>query len=81
MSRKFEVVQGGAERERHKNNVVELTDYQPHFVSEVVCLRCLRRWISVRPEDVMLKDIACLACGPGFVIETGEYFGEVEDED
>ena len=41
--------------------------------SEVVCLNCLQRWISVRPESTRLIDLECPKCGEqGFVIETGE---------
>lgn len=68
------------EKGRHENNVIEISEYQIHLVSEVVCLKCLRRWISVRPECVFLKDIECPACGAGYVIETGEYFGEEEND-
>ena len=45
----------------------------PHKVSEVVYLRCLTRWISVRPVRTLLKALECPKCGAlGFVIETGE---------
>lgn len=43
-----------------------------HTVSEVVCLRCLRRWICVRPSTVQLKEIECVCRNVGFVIETGQ---------
>jgi len=45
---------------------------EPHEVSEVICIRCGKRWISARPEDTLLKDIECPNCGAGFVIETGQ---------
>lgn len=45
----------------------------PHQVSEVVCLVCLKRWVAVRPETTLLKQLQCPACKRiGFVIETGE---------
>ena len=45
----------------------------PHKVSEVVCLRCLTRWIAVRPCGTLLKTLECPNCGGlGVVIETGE---------
>lgn len=44
----------------------------PHEVSEVICVNCGKRWIAVRPREVLLKDLECPNCGPGFVIETGE---------
>ena len=45
---------------------------KPHSVSEVICVKCGKRWISVRPEETLLKDIVCENCGAGYVIETGE---------
>ena len=42
-------------------------------VSQVICLRCLRRWISARPVDTRLDELECPDCGlQGFAIETGE---------
>lgn len=46
-------------------------------VSEVICVKCGKRWISVRPKDTLLKDIVCMNCGCGYVIETGEEMKEV----
>lgn len=56
--------------------IVQLDEYRPHKVSEVICVRCGKRWISVRPAGTLLKEIECPECGEGFVIETGE---ELED--
>jgi len=44
----------------------------PHRAEEVVCIKCLRRWIAVYPDGTWLKDLECQNCGPGFVILTGE---------
>ena len=44
----------------------------PHKVSEVICLKCLNRWIAVRPETVHLKALECECGKTGYVIETGE---------
>ncbi len=50
-----------------------IEEYWPHVVSEVICVRCLKRWISVRPEGTKLKDLQCPKCKrAGYVIETGE---------
>lgn len=49
----------------------------PKKVSEVICVKCGKRWISVRPKDTLLKDIVCMNCGCGYVIETGEEMKEV----
>lgn len=50
-----------------------ISNYFPHTVTEVICLKCLNRWISVRPITVLLKNLECPKCNCcGFVIETGE---------
>jgi Zn finger protein HypA/HybF involved in hydrogenase expression len=42
-------------------------------VSQVICLRCFRRWISARPTETTLDLLECPECGQiGFAIETGE---------
>lgn len=60
--------------------IIDIDEYRPHVVSEVICVKCLERWISVRPESTWLKDLQCPKCKrTGYVIETGEYL-EVEYE-
>ena len=49
-----------------------IEEYQPHKVSEVICVKCCKRWIAVRPSVTKLKDLECPNCGAGYVIETGE---------
>lgn len=45
-----------------------------YTVAECICLMCLKRFIDVRPEGVLLKDMECPECHrTGFIIETGEY--------
>ena len=44
----------------------------PHEVCEVVCLKCLHRWIAVFPTQCLLKDIECQCGAKGFVIKTGQ---------
>ena len=51
----------------NKNNSTEYYD-----VSEVICIKCHKRWICARPQEVLLKNIECEKCGQGHVIETGE---------
>lgn len=46
---------------------------EEHKVSMVICLKCYKRWVDVRPVGLQLVDIVCPICElPGFVIETGE---------
>ena len=56
---------------------IDISDNQPHKVSEVICVKCLKRWIAVRPVGCMLKDIECPGCGRGYVIETGEDYNNI----
>lgn len=53
--------------------IIDIDEYRPHVVSEVICVKCLKRWISARPESTLLKDLQCPKCKrAGYVIETGE---------
>lgn len=58
--------------------IVDFDEHQPHKVSEVMCVKCYKRWIAVRPEITKLKDIECPNCGSGYVIETGEVINNNE---
>lgn len=49
-------------------------------ISEVICVKCAKRWIAVRPEETLLKDIECEHCGAGFVIETGQVIDDEKQE-
>ena len=60
-----------------KNKVIDLDDYRPHEVSELICLKCLHRWTGVYPESLLLKDIECKCGEVGYVIKTGEEYLEV----
>ena len=57
--------------------VIPIEEAMPHKVSEVICIKCGYRWISVRPKHTLLKYLECPNCGQGFVIETGQ---ELEEE-
>lgn len=65
-----------------KDKVVRMQEYKedntPHIVSELICLKCLHRAISVYPEGLWLKDMECPECGYiGAMIHTGQ---ELDDE-
>jgi hypothetical protein len=53
-------------------NIISLDKNRPCKMSEVVCLKCLRRWIAVRPVETSLKILECKCGEIGYVIETGE---------
>lgn len=52
--------------------IIDINKNVPHRVSTVICLKCYRRWVAVRPTTVLLKELECDDCGAGYVIETGE---------
>ena len=60
--------------------VVDIEARKPHSVSEVICVKCGKRWVSVRPVGTLLKKLECENCGPGYVIETGQILDIYEDE-
>ena len=59
---------------------IDLAEYMPHMVAEVMCVRCLRRWWAVWMQGTDLKDLECPTCGPGFVILTGQFADADERE-
>lgn len=60
-------------------NTFNIDEFNEHLVSEVICLKCLRRWVAVRPLQTPLKELECPKCHErGFVIETGEFLDQQE---
>lgn len=63
------------------NNVISINKNAPHVVREVICVKCCRRWISVAPVDLLLKDYECPNCGKSeTVIATGQEFSYDKEE-
>mgnify|MGYP007133754231 CR=1 FL=1 len=52
----------------------------PHEVSELICLRCLHRWIGVYPQQLKLADMECKCGAIGYIIKTGQTITESEDQ-
>ena len=60
-------------------NITPIEANLPHKVSEVICVACCYRWVAVRPENTLLKDLECPGCKQsGAVIETGEVIDDTE---
>lgn len=58
---------------------ISIESLTEHKVSEVICVKCYKRWICVRPTSVMLKNLECPQCKQqGYVIETGEVIDKNE---
>lgn len=54
------------------SSVTPIEANKPHDISEVICVGCGKRWTAIRPVGTRLKDLECVNCGAGKVIETGE---------
>lgn len=52
-----------------------------YTISEVICVKCGHRWIAVRAEETLLKNLECKHCGKGYVIETGQTIEEGDTYD
>jgi len=52
--------------------IINFKEGLQHKVSEVICIKCAKRWIAVRPYSTLLKELECAHCGKGYCIETGE---------
>lgn len=57
-------------------HIVSNEEYLHHEVSEVICLKCLHRWIAVYPSRTLLKELECQCGKIGFVIKTGQTIRE-----
>lgn len=53
-----------------------IEDNLPHEVAELICLKCLNRWIGVFPTELPLKDIECKCGEIGYVITTGQIIND-----
>ena len=60
--------------------IVNIEEYTPHEVAELICLKCNTRWIGVYPQNTLLKDIECKCGEKGLVIKTGQTLGNQEVE-
>lgn len=52
--------------------IIRIEEKMNHEVAEVICLKCLKRWIAVYPQSTLLKDLECTCGEVGFVIKTGQ---------
>jgi hypothetical protein len=53
--------------------IIKFGESIPHIVQELMCIRCKKRFISVRPRDTWLKDLECPKCRKvGYIIATGQ---------
>jgi len=58
--------------------IVDFEKNMEHEVSELICLKCLNRWIGVYPSKTPLKQLECKCGAIGYVIKTGQTLEEQE---
>lgn len=58
--------------------ITEIEKNLKHEVAELICLKCMSRWIGVYPQKTPLKALECKCGAVGYVIKTGQ---TVEGED
>ena len=42
--------------------IIDIEANLEHKVSEVICIKCLHRWIGIIPTRVLLKELECPNC-------------------
>jgi Zn finger protein HypA/HybF involved in hydrogenase expression len=61
-------------------DIIDLTEHRPHSVSEIMCVKCYKRYIGVVPAGTLLKDLECPQCHEaGYAIRTGEIIKDETD--
>ena len=60
--------------------MIYIEDNTEHEVAELICLKCLNRWIGVYPLELSLKDMQCKCGEIGYVIKTGQTLSAVDTE-
>lgn len=54
------------------NHSLQFIKKEPWETCEVICLKCLHRWIACFPQEVLLKELECPEGHVGYVIKTGQ---------
>jgi len=57
-----------------------IEDNMEHEVAELICLKCLNRWIGIYPSETPLKQLECKCGEVGCVIKTGQTLPDVDAE-
>lgn len=57
--------------------IIDIDSLEPHYAKEVICVKCLHRWIAVYNQKTPLKDLQCPNCQKqGYTIYTGQEYNE-----
>ena len=60
--------------------MIDIEDDTEYEVAELVCLKCLNRWIGVYPTELPLKDIECKCGEVGYAVKTGQTLPDIDVE-
>ena len=52
--------------------MIYIEENMEHEVAELMCVKCMYRWIGAFPSSVSLKEIECPCGETGYVIKTGQ---------
>lgn len=64
------------------DKIIDFEANLPHEVCEVICVKCLHRYMCVKPVGTWLKDLECPKCASkGYVILTGQELQEKDNDD
>lgn len=59
--------------------VISIDKHTSHEVSELMCIKCGKRWIGV--FNSLLKEIECPSCSvTGWIVKTGQTLPDVDEE-
>lgn len=62
-----------------KKVITDIEENLENEVSELICLKCLHRWIGVYPVSTPLKELECKCGAVGYAIKTGQTMPEELD--
>lgn len=61
--------------------MIDVKDDTEYEVAELICLKCLHRWIGVYPQKTLLKQLECECGAVGYVIKTGQTVEDTADRE
>ena len=53
--------------------ITDINSLKAHRTLEVICVKCLYRYVAVALAETPLIKYECKDCGPGYVIATGQW--------
>lgn len=54
-------------------DIIRIEKNMPHVSREIICVKCLARFVSVAPAALLLRNMECGGCGEvGYCVDTGQ---------